>query len=726
MNRIVMVLMMSLGINSLYSQLVVESLNTVEDYVQNVLLGEGVNASNITFNGMPANEINLQCGFFNSVNSNVGIDSGLVMATGDIQLCVGPNNTGNFTLAPPVSVDGDDDLEEIAGIQVNDVAILEFDFIPSSDTLEFNYVFGSEEYLEWVGSINDVFGFFLSGPDITGPYSSPPQFNGSENIALIPGTTDPVSIFSVNDTSNPDFYVNNEINTGGTEVQFDGLTVVLTAVAAVTCGELHHIKLAIADASDDILDSGVFLEAGSFQSIPDELVLDSFFELGIVETSGNCDTSFSNFSRQCAADSIYFILKFQGDAEQEIDYQIFNVPDTILMVPQVFAHNFGILALADGIQEGDEEIEVILCSSSDAAGPFLPQDTATINIIDEFILPIETQDINLICPIDEVIILAEATQGVPVFEYTWENSSGDEIGEGPILTVPVPSTSAQYTVSVIDFCGFTGDATVTVTNNIPPDPSVSISDNGEPFCPGAGFPLQGNIQDGTPGFTYFWLPTGSMADTTTITPPLGSLGPYPVSLVVTDFCNRVAEISMEYIPPLPPDAQLGLNDFLCLGDPLSLQTTIADGTGTPPYNFLYLDVTNGGILNPDFYSSSSGIGEIPNLPLGTQEIQVIVTDFCQQFDPIYTGFDSDTLETITCFIPNVITPNGDNQNDAFIVFEMLSRDGTLHIYNRWGAEILETRENSWDGEDYPGGTYFYAVEFDDGSESKSGSFTLLK
>ena len=39
----------------------------------------------------------------------------------------------------------------------NDAAVLEFDFIPTSDSISFKYVFGSEEYLEWVNSFNDAF-----------------------------------------------------------------------------------------------------------------------------------------------------------------------------------------------------------------------------------------------------------------------------------------------------------------------------------------------------------------------------------------------------------------------------------------------------------------------------------------------------------------------------------------------------------------------------------------
>ena len=74
-----------------------------------------------------------------------------------------------------------------------DAAVLEFDFVPTDDTVQFRYVFGSNEYLTWINSMfNDVFGFFVSGPGITGPFTSPAGFpNGSINIANVPFSMPP-------------------------------------------------------------------------------------------------------------------------------------------------------------------------------------------------------------------------------------------------------------------------------------------------------------------------------------------------------------------------------------------------------------------------------------------------------------------------------------------------------------------------------------------------------
>ena len=149
-----------------------------------------------------------------------------------------------------------------------DVSILEFDFVPSSDTVKFNYVFASEEYLIFVNSaFNDVFAFLISGPGISGPYASPSAFpNGAINIAEVPNSNPslPITVSTINDTTNSQYYNHDTVSQVSA---FNGYTDVFTAKAVVTACATYHIKLAIADGSDGIYDSGVFFEAGSFNSI---------------------------------------------------------------------------------------------------------------------------------------------------------------------------------------------------------------------------------------------------------------------------------------------------------------------------------------------------------------------------------------------------------------------------------------------------------------------------
>lgn len=230
-----------------------------------IIAGPGVTVFNASYVGMP-----IASGSFSSTGTVLGLNSGIVLTTGEAVQSIGPNNDDASSTA--FNSIGDSDLESLTGIQTFDAAVLEFDFIPQSDTLTFRYVFASEEYPEYVCSeFNDLFGFFISGPGIV----------GKSNLALIPGTTSPVAINTINNGSigtsingppstncglaNAAFYID---NTGGIDIQYDGLTTIFTAEKFVTKCLTYHLKIAIADGADSALNSGVFIEAGSLSSTP--------------------------------------------------------------------------------------------------------------------------------------------------------------------------------------------------------------------------------------------------------------------------------------------------------------------------------------------------------------------------------------------------------------------------------------------------------------------------
>jgi len=212
----------------------------------NTILGGGISVSNITYTGAAV----ASGTFSNGFASGLGIDTGILLTSGFATNAVGPNSSTGITGSNGLA--GDADLTAlIPGYTTYDATSLQFDFTSTGGDLFFNYVFGSDEYNEWVGSsFNDVFGFFLDGV----------------NIALIPGTTTAVSINNVNLGSNSAYYNNNPLGSAGTE--YDGFTDVFTASALGLSAGTHHIKLAIADAGDYILDSGVFIQAGSFSDQP--------------------------------------------------------------------------------------------------------------------------------------------------------------------------------------------------------------------------------------------------------------------------------------------------------------------------------------------------------------------------------------------------------------------------------------------------------------------------
>lgn len=207
------------------------------------LVGDGVVVSNVTYIGS-----DISAGGFSGGDGRVGFDSGIALSTGRLEDLSGPNDVGSTGF--PLGQGGDADLDVIASgegvaVSTEDASVLEFDFVPDDSPVRFDYVFGSEEYLEYVdGGFNDVFGFFVN--DV--------------NCALV-GTGDPVTIDTINNEDNGDLFIDN--TEGPVDLELDGLTTVLQCVAPVNSGEVNRMKLAIADTGDSSLDSAVFLRAGS-------------------------------------------------------------------------------------------------------------------------------------------------------------------------------------------------------------------------------------------------------------------------------------------------------------------------------------------------------------------------------------------------------------------------------------------------------------------------------
>lgn len=219
--------------------------------VTNVLVGNGIVTNNISFTGYKR-----AAGFFeNGMGTMLKMESGIILSSGISMGAKGPNNVGDKTTFETGSKSpGSALLERYATNVTLDAATLQFDFIPQTEDIVFNYIFASEEYIEYVDQgVSDIFGFFISGPGIA----------GEQNVALVPGTSLPVSIDNVNHKRNSSFF---RLNTPGEKtIQADGLTTILTAQLKLIPCKTYTIKLAIADVGDDLLDSYVFIESGSFK-----------------------------------------------------------------------------------------------------------------------------------------------------------------------------------------------------------------------------------------------------------------------------------------------------------------------------------------------------------------------------------------------------------------------------------------------------------------------------
>ena len=507
-----------------HSQLFVDEAATNADIISTIE-GSGLTIvpSSFTITQGAAN----QSGLFGYTPDGVlGLDTGFVMTTGSLTSLFN-NDSGSSSVGNP-DITADPDLLSISPLASNDQIIVEFDVIPKCDTLQIDFVFGSEEYNEYVCStFNDAFAFFVSGPGISGGLG---YANDAANFAQLPDGT-PVAINTVNDgnltgpypdsgcqsLTNTALFVD---NTAGTTLEPDGITVPITAKGVVIPCETYHVKMVIGDAIDSSWDSWVFLESFSCPGQDVTMTPDPIFDTA---TEG-CQYAF--FIMERGGDTTVPIdvdLTFTGSATFGVDYDLLDVtlnpaPTTLSFAADEIQKILVIEAYEDGVTEGNESINLTASWSIC---------TEVLSVTQEF--TIEEPYINITCPPDinsgtnpgscgaNVFFgpptvdsncngtSTSRTDGLPftsgsffpvgtyTFEYTSTTPGGltdvctfDVIvtdSEGPSITCPadqilVANTSCQATlpdytslVTTSDNC----DPTITVTQSPAPGSSVSGS-----------------------------------------------------------------------------------------------------------------------------------------------------------------------------------------------------------------------------------------------------------
>jgi len=224
---------------------------------------------NLTFsNPVLTTGLGAQTALFSNGIAGAGltVDSTILLSTSSAAEVFTSNDQTAVSLTSGI-VYIDPDLTAIDPFAAYDVVILEFDLQISGTAKGFriSYQFGSDEYPEYVCSqFNDVFGFFVSGGSIV----------GSQNIATVPVTGNPVAVNSVNvgspgifadgtpcDLGQSSLFIDNGNGVPGPVfVEFNGITTNLNAIQSLDTGVTYHLKMAIADVGDASYDSGVFIE----------------------------------------------------------------------------------------------------------------------------------------------------------------------------------------------------------------------------------------------------------------------------------------------------------------------------------------------------------------------------------------------------------------------------------------------------------------------------------
>jgi len=598
-----------------HAQLVTTSGIGPAQLVQNILVGQGVTVSNVQFTGA-----NTAIGSFQAVNTSLGMDEGIIMTTGTVNSGPagphGPNNRPDAGLDNGAA--GYAPLTNIVGTNTFNAAVLEFDFVPQSDTVRFEYIFGSDEYPEYVNSqFNDVFAFFISGPGIPG---------GQQNMAIIPGTAQPVAINNVNNGTNNtgpctncNFYVNNgtgnnaPFNQNIFYIQYDGFTTPLEAVSPVECGETYHLIIAISDVGDAIWDSGIFLAANSLSSeqpvnVSYELTSDPFND-GQTMAQG-CSGATITITRGGSNinDELVVPITLSGSAIPGIDYT--NLPNEVTFAPGQTEIIINLEAFAGGAFVGTANI-VISFEIFDPCG------NNNFQVIELFINETEDVEVTLTsdeiaCPGESVTIFATPSGGGNGYNYLWNT------GETTQSISVTPQTTETYSLEVTDNC-LDQTAFAEITVDVPTfDPLVlDVTPDITEQCPFVPFDLTVDATGGAGSYTFTWTDANgnvlSNSDLMTVIP--SSTTTYYVT--VEDVCGDFAEDSVT-ITILSPPLEVIISPFqeICPGDSVEILTTASGGFGD--YYFFW---PHSGETTPSVWVS----------PNETTDYRVIVRDDCQTF-----------------------------------------------------------------------------------------------
>lgn len=683
-------------------------------------------AQRLAGNGISITNATLTCaasanGAFTVTSSNLGLDSGIVLTTGNAVAVAAPepaltsvNNNTN----------GDPALQALSGASTTrDACILQFDLVPKGDTVKFEYVFGSEEYINSIcGPYNDAFAFFISGPGIT----------GTDNMARVPGTNIPVAVNSINNGipgtygSLPNctsmgagspftaYYVN---NAGGATVGYRGFTTVLTAAHAVIPCDTYHLKLTIADALNGLYDSGVFIKAGSLQSTTFSVTAQAPVNAGgIPALYKGCLPGSFTFSRSVAKPTPQ-VLNYQisGTAVNGTDYT--TLPGSVTIPANAISVTLALNGLPTG-PSGMKNVILKLIAPVSCNGATEIIDSAEMELLDAPELTVFNND-TTICEGGFVQINAQSSAGLT---FNWTPALGLN-SSGILMPLANPATNTTYTLKAYAAAG-SGCDTLSATVKIDVLPSPEFADAGEDInvCEHTPILIEPMIAPDNSAFTYEWTSAHGTAagKTLQINDPIVSQSGLYYFTVSGGKCGSVTDsVQINIVSfPLPP-----MVDPLkvCLNE--DIKKLPVSGSNLKWYK----DAVGGIALDAQ-----------PNINTTTEHTETYYIS--QSYGDCESERARFTVTVERCcddfiFIPTAFTPNQDGMNDYF---EMKVHDGTritrVEIFNRWGQMVYqEDGPLPWNGV-FNGkvvdlGNYFYHVSYlcKDGTElHKRGEVLVVK
>lgn len=638
---------------ALHAQLNVNFDLTPEQMVQQ-LVGEGVEILNVQVTAADSSYA-----FYTSAGTEIGTSEGILLSTGNATNALGPNDESGLPEIDDLGncINCDDYDNNFAGspllttanggLTTWDACTFEFDIIPQGDSLRFDFVFASEEYLEWVGSsFNDVFGFFISGPSGSGLTDV--------NIALIPGTGTEVAINTINHIDNTSYFYDNQ-NPLGQEIQYDGLTQGLTAEIGnlIPC-DVYHLKLIIADGSDRLYDSGVFIS--KIESNPPTILTATAG--GVDYMIEGCNDGTVTFeSSFIPINPLDVVFTIDGDAELGPDYTtdpdltpFYNPADstyTLTINPGNTTISFDINTIFDGLDEGTEFVTITLFEQ--LCDTLLFDSSVDFAIIDSLEVTVHPNE-GEICPGNCLALSGDALEDGDA-TWFWDPILGlDDPNSLNPMACPLVTTTYVLT-SQISTCTAQDSAVITVTNLLLDFVTIPVT------CEDGFFgEIDLTVLNGESPYTYSWTgPNGFISDQEDI-----------VGLEAGEYCVTVIDFAgcetTECITLIEQDileiTGATFSDFLCSNVSCngacdgSIDITVEGGTGL--YTFEW--------SGPSLFTSDQE--DISGLCPGVYTITVTDVNGCMVTDD-FTITEPDLLEIQLDGIVDVLC-NGEQTGSACV------------------------------------------------------------
>lgn len=298
-----------------------------------------------------------------------------------------------------------------------------------------------------------------------------------------------------------------------------------------------------------------------------------------------------------------------------------------------------------------------------------------------------------------------------VYTYSWFPAPGLSGANAQYPTaVATTAGSSQYGVIVMDtVSGCLDTAYINVTANTPT--TINIDAGADvTICPGVPTTL---IATGATDYT--WSPGTALTvtnnDTTEASPVT------TITYTVTGLSECITgpaydSVTVTVLTAAPLTVNAGDDQQIC-GVPFILTGSASGGYGTNVYDW---DVVSGSTVDT-IQNSNSAVATVAPSEASINVYVLQVTDFCN-----YTASDTVAVDVVMdckLIIPNVFSPNGDGNNDMFLVSGVGMVTYSISIYNRWGKKVFESTDikTGWDGSGASDGTFYYIIQ----AESVNGT-----